>query len=55
MEAFRAENPPLATVNTHLSEGLIPCDSQTWVFRASSLGHGKLRTRGNSDSAKGPR
>ena len=22
MEAFRAENPPLATVNTHLSEGL---------------------------------
>lgn len=55
MEAFRAENPPLATVNTHLSEGLNSCGSQTWVFRASPLGHGKLRTRGNSGDAKGPR
>ena len=47
-----AENPPLATVNTHLTRGTESEPRTSLCVSEASLGRGKPRTRGDEDSAK---
>jgi hypothetical protein len=51
---LRAENPPLATVNTHLTGGWALFGESSLDGPMASLGRGKSWTKGGSDNVNEP-